>query len=121
VNGLKPVEEQRLKNLLELQSRTGRYGAPTAVHLAATLSEHGAKVTPSHLTAIYQKTKPVSRSFASQVERALSLPEGWLSEDHEFLFTLAPFDLSVHRALALLPADAKASISSLVLQLSKTE
>ena len=119
MSNLKPVEEVRLRNFLELQSRAGGHGAPTATHLATVLSEHGDKVTPTQLTSVYQRKKAISFSLASQVERALQLPQGWLSEGHEFLFTLTPAQLDVHNALAALPSEAKASISSLIIYLSR--
>lgn len=115
---LQPVEEVRLANFLELQSRVGGYGAPTAAHLASFLSEHGQPVTPTQLTAIYQKEKPISSSFAAQVEQALTLPKGWLSESHDFLFKLSPSELAVHSAFASLPANVKADLSSLILHLA---
>ena len=116
---LKTVEEVRLRNFLELQSRAGGQGAPTAVHLATVLSEHGEAVTSTQLTFIYQRKKAISFSFACQVERALDLQQGWLSEDHEFLFTLTPAQLNVHNALAALPANVKADVSSVILHLAR--
>lgn len=119
VHSLNLAEEIRLRNFLELQSRAGGYGAPTAIYLSKVLTERGATVTPAQLTAIYQKEKPINLSFAAEVERALSLPQGWLSEDHEFLFALTPAELDVHNALSALSADVKASVSSIILHLAK--
>ena len=119
VPDLKPVEEIRLRNFLELQSRVGGYGAPTATYFASVLSERDAAVTPAQLTNIYQKVKPISSIFASKIERALSLPQGWLSEDHEFLFTLTPADLDAHKLFSSLPPKIKANIFAVIFDLAK--
>ena len=119
MTNLKPVETVRLRNFCELQSRTEGYGAPTAKHLAKVLSERGARVTPPQLTSIYQGETPISFEFASKIESALSLPQGWLSEDHEFVFRLTPSEIEIHTALAALPPKIKQAIASIVQHLAK--
>ena len=115
---LKPVEEVRLRNFLALQHRIGGYGAPTAKYFAEVLGQRGAAVTSSQLTSIYQKEKAISFGFASKVEVAMALPQGWISEDHEFLFGLTPAENDIHRALATLPKDVKQAVSLLVKHLA---
>ena len=118
---LKPVEEVRLRNFLSLQHRIGGYGAPTAKHFAEVLTQRGAAVTPTQLTFIYQKEKAIGSSFASKVEVAMALPQGWISEDHEFLFSLTPAESDIHRALATLPKDVKGAVSLLVRHLANAQ
>lgn len=116
---LEEIEEIRLQNFRELQSRSGRYGAPTAAHLSKVLTRAGAKFTSPQLTAIYQREQAITTLQADQIEQALSLPNGWLSKNHDFLFSLTPFEIDVHSALAALPTHLKLNLAAIINHIAK--
>jgi len=111
---LSPVKRVRLRNLAELHGRPGGFGAPTSSHLVEYLKSHGLSVTTTDLTAIYQGEKPISDQRASAIEKAFNLSSGWLSTDHEFVFSLTPGEVIAHAKLASLPQEVKQRLYALV-------
>ena len=109
----------RVRNLRELQGRLEAYGARTEKHFAEYLAQNGASITFQQLSLIYQEKKEVGLQMASSIEQAMSLPSGWLSEDHEFLFSLSAQDLDAHRALASLAPELRENISAILLRLAR--
>ena len=115
---LTATEALRLKNLCALHARPEGYGAPTAVFLAEWLSERGASLTNKELSVIYKGERAISDPLAKSIEKAFKLPAGWLSSDHEFVYTLSPGELASHTKLAELTANIKQRIYALVDELS---
>lgn len=116
---LTATEKLRLKNLCALHARPEGYGAPTAVFLAEWLTERGASITNRELSLIYKGERAISDHLAKSVERAFSLPAGWLSADHEFVYKLSPGELIAHSELAALPVNVKQRLFALVEELSQ--
>ena len=108
------TEEVRLRNLRALHARPGGAGGPTSDFLVDFLSSKGVSINKTDLSNIYWAKKTIGNHLAASIEQAFSLPTGWLSEDHEFLYALSPAEIAAYRELASLPADLKASLLSLV-------
>jgi len=104
----------RVQNLRELHGRPAQFGAPTSQHLVEYLVDRGVNVSNSNLTRIYQGTEPITDRLANQIESAFSLPEGWLSSDHGFVYTLGTPALQAHTRLASLPKAIQEKLYALI-------
>ena len=114
MDSLSSSAKLRLKNLRALHGRAGGFGAPTSDYLVSFLNKSGMSLSNTDLTHIYQGTKPISDSRAKDIEKAFGLSPGWLSEDHEFLYKLAPAEIAAHAKLSALPPGIKEHLYSLV-------
>lgn len=114
------TQQVRLKNLRMLHGRVEGFGAPTSALLTKFLNERGVSIISQEISAIYGKEREVSDYLAGQIERAFALPSGWLSVDHEFVYTLNPGEAIVLRELANLPSEIRSSLLALITSISSS-
>jgi hypothetical protein len=86
----RPLEEVRLTNLKFLHGSVANFGAPTSGGLASFLNSKKVKITEQQLSDIYHRKKNIDMILALSIEKAFSLPNGWLSEDQSYFLKLSP-------------------------------
>jgi len=114
MKAIESTQRLRLQNLREIHGRPERFGAPTSKFLVEYLQKSDLQIAPGKLTDIYQRVEPITDQLAEKIERAFSLPKGWLSTDHEFVFKLDPSALAAHSRLASLPQPVQEKLHALI-------
>jgi len=111
---LQEVEETRLSNLKLLHGTVNGFGGPTSKNFAK-----GLNIEASLLSRIYGKEVPIDAAFTGQIEKALSLPTGWLSTDQTFWLSVLPTELAIIKAYVSLSEPAKSHIAGIIEQLPR--
>lgn len=111
---MKKVEEIRLKNLKSLHGKPVGAGGPTSGFLVDYLKGKDVSITKTDLSNIYRKKKEISKYLAGSIEQAFGLPVGWLSEDHEFFYSMSPGDMAAYRNFVELPEEIRRCIHALI-------
>jgi hypothetical protein len=117
------IQNIRLSNLRLLHARPDGLaaGAPTSEYLAHFLQENGASINKNELSQIYCLQRKISDYLASSIERAFKLPAGWMSQDHEFVFSLNSGETKAIQSLMKLPDRIKAPLLSLITNLEDND
>lgn len=116
---MKKIEEIRLKNLKSLHGKPVSAGGPTSEFLVDYLKDKGVSITKTDLSNIYRMKKDISEYLAGSIERAFGVPVGWLSEDHEFFYSMSPGDMVAYRNFVELPEDIRTCIRALIESIGK--
>ena len=108
------TEQVRLRNLRLLHARPGGAGGPTSDFLVQFLRDHNVSITKTELSNIYWEQKSISDDLAKSIEKAFTLPAGWLSEDSDFFFSSLPREIATFRALVELPSSLRDAIFEVI-------
>lgn len=102
-----------LDNLRLLVARATTLGSPSSKNFCAYLKAGGTSIQEAQLSRWLMRDESLMSWDARRIEKAMSVPSGWLDEDLGFVFQASPNLLKAFRCLAALPADQQVAFEKL--------
>lgn len=103
-----------IRNLRLLIARSTSYGSPASNRFCEALKKGGASITEHQLSQWVTGDELLSVWDAHRIEKAMSIPSGWLAEDLEFVFQASPSLLNAFRSLSELTVDQQTALGNLM-------